>query len=383
MAMNYLQYINSVYQADQTYSNIRFLVSGVDLKVRRVIGQNIIESCRSRGLTLFIVDTTQSNTNFYTEFGDYRVVDVLNGEVSLCSDLLEVRTLKGISRLRGLLTDLGFDETRAMKVIAYLSFIKETERRLGNVGNLTVSTLEEYGGTMLVKLKLNRLVDDGILTRENYEYLMGRYSEVSNAAADFELFLVLFAPFLGSIYPSSDMAVVLPVGEFNSDKSIQAVMCKFMISYIKQNSDCSAVLILDDGKGERNFIIDILNNIPITTEVHMLSKDAFSFNEVDVSILMNSFPIRIYTRHEDTISCGKVSAQCGQVDVVKKASTVTIDKRFKSNSAWDMLMGTNRTETEIRNAPIKEDRFRKEMVNALLPGTGIIDYAGNKVLFSF
>ena len=69
--------------------------------------------------------------------------------------------------------------------------------------------------------------------------------------------------------------------------------------------------------------------------------------------------------------------------MVKRSSTVTIDKRLKANSAWDLLLGTNRTETSIANAPTKEYRFRKEIINSLYDGTGIIDYAGNKVLFSF
>ena len=98
---------------------------------------------------------------------------------------------------------------------------------------------------------------------------------------------------------------------------------------------------------------------------------------------MNTFPVRIYTRHDNMASCGKIESHCGQIDVVKRSSTVTIDKRLKANSAWDLLLGTNRTETSIANAPTKEYRFRKEIINSLYDGTGIIDYAGNKVLFSF
>ena len=98
---------------------------------------------------------------------------------------------------------------------------------------------------------------------------------------------------------------------------------------------------------------------------------------------MNSFPARIYTRHDNMISCGKIESICGQIDVVKYSSTVTVDRRFKANTAWDMLLGTNRTKTSVANAPTKEYRFRKEIINTMYEGTGIIDYAGNKVLLSF
>ncbi|MCD7756453.1 MAG: hypothetical protein LUJ09_09075 [Firmicutes bacterium] len=259
----------------------------------------------------------------------------------------------------------------------------ETKRTLGKPIQLTVNTLEEYGSTMLVEWKLKELEASGVLDHDNYLYLVGRYSEVSGAAADFETFLCLISPFLGDMCPMPNMAVHLPVGEFATDKAMQQMLCKLLLSYIKQNPSSSAVLILDDGNGDRRFLVDLLKAKPLGTEVHMLSNDAFTLSEADRSVLMNTFQVRIYTRHEDMSSCGKVAEHCGQIDVVKHSSTVTIDRRYHANSAWDILMGTNRTETSIANAPTKEYRFRKEVINSLCEGTGIIDYAGNKVLFSF
>ena len=384
MAVNYLQYIGSVQQGGVAGPNVRFLVSGVDPRVRQIVGQNIVSSAYNRGKTLFIVDNTQRGNALQACFGPYQVVNALSGEVSLCNDLLNVSSLKSISRLRSLLSDLGFDGTRAMKIVTYLNFVQETQRRLGDSTPLTIDILEQYGSTMLVEWKLKQLVEMGRFGEENYRYLMGRYSEVSGAAADFETFLVLLSPFMGNSPPKPNMAVHLPMGEFASDKPMQEILSKLLISYIKQNSANSATLILDDGNGEdRRFLIDILKNIPIGAEIHMISTDAFTLGEADRSVLMNIFPVRIYTRHDNMTSCGRIESLCGQIDVVKYSSTVTIDKRFRANSAWDMLMGTNRSETSIANAPTKEYRFRKEMIHTMYDGTGIIDYAGNKVIFSF
>lgn len=384
MAVNYLQYIGSVQQGGAAFPGTRFLVSGADAKVRRIVGQNIVASAYDRGLTLFIVDNTQSSGAERAGFGRYRVVDALSGEVSLCNDLLRVNSLRSISRLRSLLADLGFDGTRAMKIVTYLNFVGETQRRLGDASPLTIDILEQYGSTMLVEWKLRQLVESGGLSEENYRYLMGRYSEVSGAAADFETFLVLLSPFLGDDRPAPDMAVHLPVGAFASDVPMQEMLSKLLISYVRQNTDRSAVLILDDGNGEdRGFILDILKSIPVHAEVHMLSGDAFTLGEADRGVLMNVFPVRIYTRHDNMMSCGRIESLCGQIDVVRHSSTVTVDRRFRSNSAWDMLLGTNRTETTIANAPTKEYRFRKEVIHTMYDGTGIIDYAGNKVMFSF
>ena len=48
-----------------------------------------------------------------------------------------------------------------------------------------------------------------------------------------------------------------------------------------------------------------------------------------------------------------------------------------------MLLGTNRTESVARNAPVREARFRKEMLNSLSSGSAVIDCGGTQALFQF
>ena len=60
MAVNYLQYIRSVQPGGWSGSpELRFLVSGADPQVRRVIGEAILSDCRTRSKTLYLVDYTQ------------------------------------------------------------------------------------------------------------------------------------------------------------------------------------------------------------------------------------------------------------------------------------------------------------------------------------
>ena len=381
--MNYLQYIASMNYGNQPFSDIRFLLSGTDSAVRQVLGHHILTSAFNRHKTLFLVDNTQNHSEL-TNLGPYRVTNILNGDINLCEDLLEVFSLKGISRLRSLLMDLGFDSSRTMKVVRYLSFVRETENRLGNSGVLTADILMEYGGSTLVKWKLRQLVEAGKLSDDSYDYLLCRFAEVSSAAADFEMFLVLLEPFLhGTSQPTEGIAIRLPIGEFESDKPVQKMMSKLMMSFVNNNPDSCAILILDAGKGDRSEILDILMTLPITTNAYLLSNDAFSMDEENISILMNTFPVRIYSRHETMSSCSKIESCCGYVDVVKRSYTTTIDKRLRANSAFDMLLGTNRTEAEMRNAPVREARYRREIINALRSGTAIIDCGGVQVLFQF
>lgn len=126
---------------------------------------------------------------------------------------------------------------------------------------------------MLVNGK-RQLVESGILTNENYEYLLTRYAEVSGAAADFEMFLMMLAPFIGNgCQPCSGSAVHLAIGEFVSDRPMQEVMSRLMLAFIrKQPSNC-AVLIIDDGKSDRCCVMDILKNLPVSTDVHMFTAE--------------------------------------------------------------------------------------------------------------
>lgn len=116
MAVNYLQYIRSI-QSDGRWGTpeLRFLVSGADSQVRRVVGEAILSDCRTRSKTLYLVDYTQGAIGAGGRLGALPVRDALDSPVRLCGDLLEVDTVPQISRLRNLLASLGFDGTRAMK----------------------------------------------------------------------------------------------------------------------------------------------------------------------------------------------------------------------------------------------------------------------------
>lgn len=380
--MNYLQYLNTVNRNHFSAAGANFLVSGADPMIRQVIGQHLTETAYAEGRTLFLLDNTSSSSGF-SAFGPYRVVDALSGGINFCGDLFNVSTLQSISRLRSLLSDFGFSSAKAMQVVTFLSFVKETEARLGSTRPLDLETIESYGGPALVQWKLHQLVERGTLTAENYEFLLSRYTEVSAASADFEMLLGLLVPFLSGQSPTGKMAVHLPLGEFDADKSMQEVLCKMLLSYVKQTPETCSILILDSGKGERSCILELLKKLPPKASVHLLSTDVFSLEESDLSILMNTFPVRIYSRHESMSSCAKIESICGQIDVVKRSYTTTVDKHIRASSAFDMLLGTNRTESVARNAPVREARFRKELLNSLSSGSAVIDCGGTQALFQF
>lgn len=382
--MNYLQYIHSFDRGNPGTACPPFLVSGVDSVVRQVVGESLLQACHAGDKPLILVDNIQGEEMPEESFGWGPVADIRSGRVSLCPDLLDVSTLAGSLRLRGFLSDLGMDGLSSLKVVSYIQFVKETERRLGNRAPLTVETLEEYSGTMLVKWKLGQLVERGRIDEADRDFLLGRYAEISAAAADFELVLSLVGPLLKGSPLAAGTALRVPLGAFSSDPSVQKFLGKLTLDYVRGNAARCFLLLVDDGKSAgREVFLPILKNLPPATAVHLFSADIFSLEESALDVVMASFPVRIYTRHENMASAEKIQARCGQMDVVYKSTAVTVDKRLQANSPWDVLLGNNRTETQTRNAPVKEYRFRKEKIAALAPGTGIVDYRGSQVLFSF
>lgn len=182
--------------------------------------------------------------------------------------------------------------------------------------------------------------------------------------------------------PGPDRAVRVPLRRYGRDRGVVESMCKLVEEYLGQAGPAT-VVILDDGRGDRSFLAPFLAALPGTAEAHLLSWDLFSLPEPELAPVLSAFPVRVYSRHESGASCARVAAQCGQLEVVKCSSSVTVDHRLGAASAWDLLLGTNRTTTQVRNAPVKEYRFRPEVVQSLGPGMGIIDCGGQHTLFQF
>ena len=375
---NFIQYISAHCQTHP----LRLLVSGADQKVSHLISQQLIHAAFARGSPLFVLDNTQTFSDFPITLDGYQAINATRDGVCLCPDLLTPDSLTQISRLRSLLAELGFSSSQAMKVVTYLQFVRETEWRLGNPVPLTTDLLEEYGATMLVKHKLSQLEALGKISSKTYQYLLGRYAEVSAAAADFELALTLLGPFISGRCPERTTAILLPLREFRGDKPMQNLLCKLLCSHLRENPEAS-VFILDDSSCDRSWLTDFLADLPSAADTHLFSRDIFSLSDNARAAVLNQFQVRIYARHEDMESCRQIESQCGHIDVVKRSTSVSVDRRLRTTSPWDLLFGTNRTDTECFNAPVREPRFRKEMIHSLPSGSSIVDYGGEKLLFNF
>ncbi|MDO5133295.1 MAG: hypothetical protein Q4D81_09970 [Eubacteriales bacterium] len=390
--MHYLMFMERMLRQSYIEEPVRFLFSGTDRIVRRAVLQDIVKRCREKGEPLYIVDDTDSpSRDDYSvlESMGYRIKNGLSGKYCLF-DPFRINSMTGTRRLRQLLEVFGYDEMRKAKLLAYFRFLQYLETLGGNTGSevLSAEMLSEYGTYMAVEEKIQGLLDAGVINARQQISLISKYSEYSAAAADFEDILLLLLPFIRGedIYASAapDSAFLIPLGKLGRDEAVRKAVLELLQAGMEERgSEEAAVLVFDRGYGNRKSVSDFLESLPENMDVHVLSEDIFTLcNDSGRAGVLNRFTARVYSRHVDMDSCGKVEKEFGVIDVVHKTYTESYDRRLRANSPFDILFGKNKTDIYGYAAPREEPRYRKEMIARLEPGSGIISFMGQSSSFN-
>lgn len=393
--MNYLTFINHVVQYDPIPTPVQFLVSGNDPLIRNTVLYDVVKKAHENNQTIIMVDDTgnskqqELNLNEISEIG-YSVNNGMAGDYCLHNPFQAIGTIKGMSQIRQLFTTIGYDEKQKMKLVAYLNFIRHVEgleTENSNLG-LTLNILSKYSTNLSVERKLQCLLESGIIDGQQQMYLLTKYSEICSAAADFEDMLFLLAPFICGdsveLGNESNQAIVFQTGELGEDENLRNLIMQLLQFGIEEgNKKNITVLVMDKGYGDRKCIINFLKALPSEVRVHIFSEDIFTLCEASMlSMLLNRFTARVYSRHLAMESCQAIEKACGDIDVAKNSYTVNYDRRWNANRPWDVLFGRNKTETYTRCAPVREPRYRKEMIAGLAQGRAIVEYMGNTSIFT-
>lgn len=392
--MDYLMFIDRITQYQSISPKVQFLVSGNDSAVRNTILNDVLRTCRENEHTLLIVDDTGSSGtvdfNFIRSFG-YQVQNGMSGEYCLYNPF-QIASVKGMSKIRQLLSILEYDEKQKGKLIAYLSFLRHMEYlEYGNQSmELTLEKLGAYCTTMAIEEKLQHFLDSGIINERQQLMLLAKYSECSAAAADFEDMLFALMPFISGksikIGDKKHQALVFQTGELGEDETMRSLVMQLLQFGLEENRASQAettVLILDKGYGSRMCVFNLIKALPVHVDVHIFSEDIFTLcDPPGLAMILNRFTARVYSRHLVMSSAEAIEKACGEIDVVKNSYNVTYDRRWRANRPWDVLMRNNKTESYTQMAPVREPRYRKEMILSLAPGNGIVEYMGNTSLFS-
>lgn len=390
--MDYLMFIDRIAQSQPMAPKVQFLVSGNDSLIRNAAFENVVCKCREKEELLIIIDDTDAtNTVDLTAVNalGYQVINGMSGEYCLYQPF-KITTLSGISKIRQLLSTLGYNEQQKGKLISYLNFIRHIEylESGSHELELTLDKLGEYCTTMAVEEKLQALVDTGCIDARQQMMLLSKYAECASAAADFEDMFFVLLPFIkgDSVYQdhSSRQALIFRTGQLGEDETVRSLIMQLLQFGLEERCGRKATLVIfDKGYGSRKCVLNLIKSLPAYVDMHIFSEDIFTLCDAEtLAMVLNRFAARIYSRHLAMSSAAAIEKVCGEIDVIKSSQCVTYDRRWRANSPLDMLFGTNKTEAYTQMAPVREPRYRKEMIMGFPPGNGIVDFMGNTTIFA-
>ena len=385
--MNQLDFLDSFYKMNLPVSVPRFLVTGNDVLVRQTVLKEICYQGIKNHHSIIVIDDSENSMLDVSQIArlGYQIRDGLSDRCCLYN-LFPIDLKKDILQIRKILGVLKYNEEQKMKVLSYLDFISYVEKIYNNTTDITLEILGEYSSNIQVGMKIQSLVQCGKIDEMQKTYLLSKYSEVCAAGADFEHSLLLLTPLISGqpLSCNRDEMIVYSISDFDGDTVIKNLIITLLLSYLKdKKSEQFIIIILDKGYGDRECLVDFIKGFPMNIQAHLFSEDVFTLSEkAERSMLYNRFPMRIYTRHSSELSCEAVERECGEIDVVKSTYTVNYDRRWRANRPIDILMGNNKVEAYTTGAPVREPRYRKEMIASFHPGTGIAEYMGNTILFS-
>ena len=368
---------------------LNFFISGMDAGVRNHVLSDIYSKI---GKNLIILDDSGDSGVLdvaQIQAAGYQVKNGFSGEFRLYNPL-RIDSINGMTRLRELMKVMGYDEKQKQKLIAYLKFIEHIERLFGTEEDniLTLEILGSYSSNVYVEMKIQKLVSENIIDSDQQLYLLSKYSEVCDVAADFENSFYILAPFIrgkNKLTSHADLtAYLFSFKEMETDIVIKNIVTHLLLYDIADNiNERFAILILDKGMGERPYILKLLTALPEWAEVYLVSPDIFTLvNNNMLSMIMNRFAVRIYSKHLAMDSCRFIEELLGEINVVKQSYAVNYDCRWSANKPLDILWGRNKTEGYVTNPSVREPKYRKEMIARLHQGEAIIEYGGRSLLVS-
>lgn len=387
--MNELSFLDSFYQTDQSAETRNYLVSGVDPIIRDAFLKKFLKDSKTDGRITFILDDsdgTMISQNIIL-MNQVIIKDGLDDGNSLYN-IFPLNVKRGWLQLRKVLDILGYSEEQKAKLIAFLDFVNTCESISGNKssGDISLDTLGEYSSNVQVGMKISSLTAKGIIDDFQKEYLISKYSEGCSAGADFEHRLLMIEKLISgepmSLQP--DELILYKLSDYEGDSLMRRLTVSLILSFMREHkNEKFSVVVLDKGYGMRECLVDFMMSFPINVETLFLSTDVFTVCEREVlNPIFNRFPLKVFSRHLSKNSCEQIEKECGEIDVKKTSYSVTYDRRWSANKPMDVLLGNNRQDVFVLGPPIREPRYRKEMIASLYQGTGIAVYNGQTLLFS-
>ena len=291
-----------------------------------------------------------------------------------------------IRRLVELMGLWGCDQLLLGKVYAYLDLLLELDSwRQGRPARLDLALVSRYRGILAVERILDQMPG---LSQDQRRRLLEAYAECTAAGPALENFLRMLQPVCGLGQPSCGGAAQLPAG------TVAVFPVRTMLEE-KHRQCLLRLLAFDLADAGRPISLTILEGsqkwgpeLPrLLHQAHELgafitlySDDLFcGHSEEWLAQVEAVFSQEIFTRHRLMSSCRAISAQCGQIEVVRPVRGYDRDRRLRSATLLERFFGLDRVEHYTQPAPVQEPLFRPEEIQAMAPGQLILKAASDTV----
>lgn len=287
-----------------------------------------------------------------------------------------------ICRLVELMRLWGCDELLLGKVYAYLDLLLELQ---GCPAQLDLASIGRYRGILAVERTLDQMP---ALSRDQRRRLLEAYAECAAAGPALENFLRMLQPVCrldqlscgcAARLPAGTVAV-FPVRTMLEEKRRQCLLRLLAFDLADAGRPISLTILEGTQKWGPELPLLLHQAHELGAFITLYSNDLFSgHSEEWLAQVEAVFSQEIFSRHRLMSSCRAVSAQCGEIEIVRLVQGHDRDRRLRSATLLERFFGLDRVDHYSQLAPVQEPLFRPEEIQAMAPGQLILKTASDTV----
>lgn len=291
-----------------------------------------------------------------------------------------------IWRLVELMRLWGCDELLLGKVYAYLELLLELDTwRQDCLAQLDLALIGRYQGILAVERTLDQMP---ALSRDQRRRLLEAYAECAAAGPALENFLRMLQPVCrldqlscgcAARLPAGTVAV-FPVRTMLEEKHRQCLLRLLAFDLADAGRPISLTILEGAQKWTQELPLLLHQAHELGAFITLYSDDLFSgHSEEWLAQVEAVFSQEIFSRHRLMSSCRAVSAQCGEIEIVRLVQGYDRNRRLRSATLLERFFGLDRVDHYSQLAPVQEPLFRPEEIQAMAPRQLILKTASDTV----
>lgn len=288
-------------------------------------------------------------------------------------------------RMGEILKRCHVDQDEADDVMAYIDFLTELERRIGEDNHARNETLlQKYLRASVVERTLNTAVTNGEMTQDECRDWFEDYSDCSSGRIHLKRILNRLdrnfslnkdrSKSISALGQGDRLCFIIKSDMSEDMKELMFEMIGWDILEAKRTGKQISLMVLEGCKKYGNELLQLLNVSSAAINFNFFAKDFFSGHTAEWSEQIDEyFRKYIYTAHSRMESCEEISSKrFGQIPVVRNSYACDRDRRISNNRVLDRILNTNRVDHFVQHVPVWEAQYRKEEIHDMQKGICLV-----------